>query len=103
MAAQNKLLNARHERAHGAALFEPLFEIARLVQLSEQPTGFKGFGIGTEFVVRPALLQGVKCSLSSQHARLDGRVAAFDSAGIEVARFTPNQGTTGENGFGQRQ
>ena len=46
---------------------------------------------------------GVECSFSRQHARLDRRVAALDAADIEETGITTHQRTPRKHRLGQRQ
>ena len=101
VAAQQELLYASHEGAHSAALFKPLLEVAGFVQLGVQPAVFESRGISAEFVVLTTRLQCVVSCLSRQHACFNGRVAAFDAAGIEVASFAANEGAARKYCFGQ--
>ena len=100
---QQPLFDAVHQRADDEALLEPLLEVARLVQLFEQPAALEGCGVGLEFVVATVVHDGVECSLGSQHAGLDGGMAALDAAGVEVARFAADQRAAREHRLGQAQ
>ena len=95
------MLNARHQGTDQHAFFEPEFEVARLVQLFVKPAGFKGFGIGTEFVVGAPRSDSVKRCVGCEHAGFDGGMAAFDTGGIEIASIATNQSTAWEYRFGQ--
>ena len=102
MATQHKLLHTCHEGAHRAAFFEPLLEVAGLVQLGVQPAVFKCFWVGAEFIMRTARLQCIVCGFCGQHARFNSGMASFDAAGIEVTGIATDQCAAWKNGFGQR-
>ena len=101
VAAQQELLYASHEGAHSAALFEPLLEVASLIQFGIEPTVFEGFWVSTELVMLSARLQRLVSCFSRQHARFNGRMAALDTAGIEIASFAANEGAARKYCFGQ--
>ena len=71
------------------------------MQLFVKPAGFKGFGIGTEFVVGASRSDSVKRCVGCEHAGFDGGMAAFDTGGIEIACIAADQSTAGKYGFGQ--
>ena len=81
--------------------FKPLLEVAGFVQLGVQPAVFESRGISAKFVVLTTRLQCVVSSFSRQHARFNGRMAALDTTGIEVASFATNEGAAREHCFGQ--
>ena len=101
LAAQHALLQAHHEGAGQQALSHPLFEIARLPQLIEQPRLAEGFGIAAQFVVGATGLQCFEGRFSCQHAGLDGGVNAFDPRGIQEARVIADQCASGEDQLGE--
>ena len=98
---QSKLLHTRHELAHPFAFFEPVFEIAGLVQFFVKPAVFEMGGVGRQFIVRATFRNRHKGGFSRQHARLDRGMAALDASSIQVTRIASNEGTPRKHSFGQ--
>ena len=65
---QSELLYAGHELAHPFAFFEPVFEIAGLVQFLVKPAVFEMGGVGRQFVVRATFGNRHKGSFRGEHA-----------------------------------
>jgi hypothetical protein len=62
------LLDAGHELAHPFAFFEPVFEIAGLMQFFEKPAVFEMGGVGRQFIVRATLGNRLKSGFRGEHA-----------------------------------
>src|SRR5690606_35951160 len=92
------------QRCDGTALLEPLLEIACLVELGMQPGRFKSMGVGHQFVVAAASLQGLKSGFGGQGARFNGSMTALDARCIQHPGLTADQYATGETklGYGQQ-
>ena len=91
MTAQHKLLKAVHDGGDGEAVLEPVFEVAVFVELGVQPALLKRLGVGGQLVVLTARHDGVVGRFGGQHAGLDGGVAAFDAADVQVTGVTTDQ------------
>ena len=103
MAPKHELLKPVHDGGNRRALLEPGLEVARDVQLLMQPALLESLWVGRQHIVLATLLQGCKCRFGGQHAALDGRVTALDSAGIEVTSVVAHQGTARKNRLGKGQ
>ena len=81
-AAEKFLVDPDHERAHPETLGHRRFEITRPVKFFVQPTGFERLRVGRQHIMAAPRGDRIKCGLGRQHAALDRRVAALDSAGV---------------------
>ncbi|CFT88435.1 Uncharacterised protein [Bordetella pertussis] len=103
LALEQPLLDTGHEGADGAALLEPLLEVARLVQLGVQPRRLEGAGVAGQLVVAAIARHGVEGRLGRHLAALDGGVAALDARCIQEPGFAADQRAAREGQLGQRQ
>src|SRR4029079_7279899 len=100
LAAEDDLVDADHERAHVEALGHPGLEVARAIELVEEPALAEGLRIRLQPVARAARLERGGGRLGSHHSRLDRAVAALDARGVEEARVGADEGAPREDTSG---
>src|SRR5258706_14002729 len=95
-AAEHDLVDADHERSLIEAFRHPGLEIARAIELVEQPALAESRGIGGQRVARAARTERRMRGFGGEHAGLDGAVAALDARRVEEARVIADQAAARE-------
>src|SRR5436309_5635116 len=100
--AEQKLVDADHQRAGIEPLGHPGLEVAGAVKLLVKPARAERFGIGDELVAAPSGPDRLRGRFGGEHAGLDGAVAALDARGVQESSLVADQRAARENQFRQR-
>src|SRR5260370_20308297 len=101
LAAENDLVDPDHQRSGVQALRHPWFEVARAMELLEQPGFSKRLRIRRKFVGSTTRGERLEGGFGGEHARLDGAMTPLDARGIEKPGVVSDQATAGESHSGQ--
>src|SRR5437867_3261955 len=100
--AEQGLLDSDHHGPGVESLGHPLLEVARAVQLVEEPRFLERRPVSVELVCGSSRPQRDKRGLRCEHAGLDRRVAAFYSRGVEESRFVADKAAARKRELRQR-
>src|SRR5882672_2489991 len=100
--AEQGLLDSDHHGPGVESLGHPLLEVARAVQLVEEPRFLERRAVSVELVCGSSRPQCDKRGFRCEHAGLDRRVAAFYSRGVEESCFVADKAPARKRELGQR-